>query len=233
MVPLKKAKIKVLDGANKKLNAFAIIGGGGIPCLFNPSDFSIERGVNYAEQRILGLDRPLLQFVGGNAEIMRFSLVFDTFSAGAGSLDAAAAASAAAPEMTKTDVRKYTDPLLKIANVDSNTHAPNKVEFVWGSICFKGYVRSVNQKFTLFNSLGVPVRATVDMELISNEKNNFVRNSPNRTKARTIKQGDMLYYFAYTEYGNCAEWRRIAEANGIDNPRLLKSGDNIIIPPIL
>ena len=85
----------------------------------------------------------------------------------------------------------------------------------------------------MFNMFGKPVRATVDITLISDKKDNNIRNSPDRTKSRTITDGDRLYTFAYAEYGDCGQWRRIAEANGIDNPRLLEAGKQIVIPPIL
>ena len=233
MLGMTKAKIKVLDGANQKLNAVALLGSSGIPCLFNPSDFTISRSVNYAEHSVPGLDKPLLQFVGGSADIMRFSVVFDTYGAGLAAQNKTAVASALLPDPAKIDVRKFTDPLMKISNVDSDTHAPNTVEFVWGSISFKGYVMSISQRFTMFAFDGKPVRAVVDIQLISDKKDNNVRNSPDRTKARTISDGDRLYAFAYAEYGDCGEWRRIARANDIDDPRRLDSGTDIVIPPIL
>ncbi len=233
MIGITKAKFKVLDGKNTLLNTKAVIGSDGIPCLFNPSEFTINRSVNYAQHKIPGLDRPLLQFINGEAEIMSFSLIFDTFSPGEEAMNKFAAASTIAPDLAKADVRQFTQPLMTIAQIDESTHAPNLVEFVWGTISFKGYIQSVSQRFTMFNSRGVPVRATVDISLISDKKDNNIRNSPDRTKARTISEGDRLYAFAYTEYGDCGEWRRIAEANGIDNPRKPEAGERIVIPPIL
>ena len=131
------------------------------------------------------------------------------------------------------DVRTFTEPLMKLTTVNSDTHAPSLVDFVWGSISFKGYINSISQRFTMFAFNGKPVRAVVDISLISDKKDNNVRNSPDRTKARTISEGDRLYAFAYAEYGDCSEWRRIAEANNIDDPRRLESGMDIIIPPVL
>ena len=233
MITVTKAKFKVLDGANKLLNTTAVVGSSGIPCLFNPSDFTINRAVNYAQHKVPGLDRPVLQFISGEAETMSFSLLFDTFSPGASAHEPKAVASTALPELAKVDVRTYTEPLMKLATVDEDTHAPNLVEFVWGSISFKGYIQSISQRFTMFNSIGKPVRATVDITLISDKKDNNIRNSPDRTKSRTVTDGDRLYTFAYAEYGTCTEWRRIAEANAIDNPRVLENGKQIVIPPIL
>lgn len=229
-----KAKIKVLDGANKRLNVVAAIAYvGSIPCLFNPTDFTIQRSVNYAQHKIPGIDRPVLQFVSGEAEIMSFSLLFDTYSMGEQSNQPIVFLSTISPDLLKQDVRMFTEPLMKLTTVNSDTHAPSLVEFVWGSISFKGYIMSISQRFTMFTIRGVPVRAVVDISLISDKTDNNVRNSPDRTKARTVSEGDRLYAFAFAEYGTCSEWRRIAQANGIENPRLLESGTDIVIPPIL
>lgn len=234
MLGMTKARFKVLDGSdNKSLSVSALVNGKGIPCVFNPDSFTIERSVNYAQHKIPGTDRPVLQFINGEAEIMSFSLLFDTYSAGPESMVPEVIASTAAPDAAKADVRMFTEPLMKLTMVNSDTHAPSLVEFVWGSISFKGYVQTISQRFTMFNMFGKPVRATVDITLISNKTDNNIRNSPDRTKARTISEGDRLYSFAYAEYDDCGEWRRIAEENNIDNPRKLESGKNIVIPPIL
>lgn len=235
MLGMTKAKIKVLDGMNNlTFNTYMFLtGAGNVPCVFNPSDFTIERSVNYAQHKIPGSDRPVLQFINGEAEIMRFSLLFDTYSAGIGSAEPLIVASTAGSDATKMDVRSFTEPLMKLTSVNDDTHAPSLVEFVWGSISFKGYIQSISQRFTMFNMFGTPVRATVEISLISNKTDNNIRNSPDRTKARKISEGDRLYAFAYDEYGDCAEWRRIADKNGIDNPRVLESGKDIVIPPIL
>lgn len=233
MIGMTKAKIKVLDGMNKILMATAYIGSDGVPCMFNPADFTIQRGVNYAQHKVPGLDRPILQYISGEADVMSFSLIFDMYSATPDTYRIDAAASGVMPDPAKLDVREYTDAFMKLTMVDSDTHAPNQIEFKWGAISFKGYVQSVSQKFTMFSMKGTPTRATVDLQLISVSEQNFVRNSPDRTKARTITESDRLYMFAYAEYGECGEWRRIAVENNIDNPRTLEPGTNIVIPPIL
>ena len=47
-----------------------------------------------------------------------------------------------------------------------------------------------------------------------------------------VKQGDTLSWIAGKEYGNPAEWRIIAEANGIDDPLNLTVGQELLIPPL-
>ncbi|KUO71052.1 MAG: hypothetical protein APF81_15385 [Desulfosporosinus sp. BRH_c37] len=203
-------------------------------CLFNPSEFQIERSANYVEHKVPGLDRPILQYISGEAETMTFSLFFDTFSSGAletGSFDLLL--NNTKPTLLKKDVAKITQDFYSMLDVDQNKHTPSEVTFKWGTTSFTGYVIRINQKFTMFSSKGVPLRATLEITLKSTKKDNNIRNSPDRTKQRIVKSDDRLYSFAYAEYGDCADWRRIAEGNGIDNPRRLKSGKSIVIPAII
>lgn len=229
-----KAKIKIVpDGSGLFKALVSSIFGESCKCLFNPSEFTIQRSVNYAEHKVPGLDRPILQFINGEAEVMRFSLFFDTYAAGTDTNDWKLALTTKLPTYFKTDVRKYTDPFYKLLDVDEDTHKPNMVEFEWGNIKFKGYITDIQEKFTMFSSQGKPLRATLDITIKSTKKDNNVRNSPDRTKHHVLESGDRLYAIAKEEYGSCAEWRRIAVANHIDNPRLLKSGESIVIPAIL
>ena len=71
---LKKATIKQIDPPSAEV----------ITVLFNPSEYTIESSVKYAEHNILGLDMPIAQFVNGNRETLRMTLFFDTYSSGLG-----------------------------------------------------------------------------------------------------------------------------------------------------
>jgi len=71
---LKKATIKQIDPPSLEE----------ITVLFNPSEYTIESSVKYAEHNVLGLDMPIAQFVNGNRETLKMNLFFDTYSAGLG-----------------------------------------------------------------------------------------------------------------------------------------------------
>ncbi len=219
-----KAQIKVSDSLTNSDD--------GIKCLFNPSDFTIERSVNYAEHKIPGKDRPIMQFVNGEAETMSFSLFFDTYMSTLESGNKSLSEKASKPITEKEDVREYTNPFYKLMDIDSDEHSPKIVTFVWGLIKFEGVVANISQKFTLFSPSGIPLRAVLTITLKSYAENNPVRNSPDRTKNRVVVEGEQLYSLAYREYGDCSMWRKIAEANSIDNPRRLRSGENISVPSI-
>ena len=45
--------------------------------------------------------------------------------------------------------------------------------------------------------------------------------------------GETLALIAHEEYDDAAEWRRIADANGILDPKDVKPGTVLTLPPIL
>jgi Contractile injection system tube protein len=45
--------------------------------MFNPTDYGIDRGANYAELDVPGLKTPVLQFVRGEAQTLSLSLFLD------------------------------------------------------------------------------------------------------------------------------------------------------------
>ncbi|MFB0563334.1 MAG: LysM peptidoglycan-binding domain-containing protein [Candidatus Lokiarchaeia archaeon] len=52
------------------------------------------------------------------------------------------------------------------------------------------------------------------------------------TKIVVVKSGDTLKRIAAKVYGDPNQWRRIAKANNIVNPRKLKPGTELVIPPL-
>jgi len=59
------------------------------------------------------------------------------------------------------------------------------------------------------------------------------KQSPDHAKVYTVQRGDTLQAIAYREYDNPSEWRRIAEANAVDDPLALEPGTRLLVPPIL
>ena len=205
---LQKAKIYQIDPPPTLLQS-------PITVLFNPSEYVIERTVNYAEHVIQGLDLPIAQFVNGSAERLTKNLLNDTYEEG--------------------DVTEYTSRIYALMDVAGDRHAPPLVEFRWGGLSFQGYVVSVRQEFLMFTFTGKPVRARLEVTFqrhISpqDQLTGEPRNSPDRTKYWTVQAGDTLTAIAAQEYGDPELWREIARVNRIDNPRLLKTGQVIKIP---
>ncbi|WP_028611982.1 CIS tube protein [Paenibacillus harenae] len=187
-----------------------------IDVLFNPTEYEMESGNQYSEKEVPGLQTPLSQYTGGDRTKLSLNLFFDTYEAG-------------------IDVRTHTSKIVGILDVDSDLHTPPTCKFIWGSLDFKGVITSISQKYTMFLESGVPVRASLTVSMLSSQTmkeqyQEIPRQSADRTKQKTVKQGDQLWSIAAGEYEDPGAWRHIAEANGIDNPRILTAGRSLTIP---
>ncbi len=207
-------------------------GGDKVACLFNPAEFSVESGNNFAEINIPGLAAPVYQFVRGNGKSISLELFFDTYEQG-------------------EDVRLHTDRITGwdsglmsselpngsrgLMDIDSELHAPPVCKFVWGAYVFQCIITSATKKFTMFNGDGIPMRATLSVTLkeyrdVDIQVKELDKHSADLTKSRTINQGDSLWAIAGKEYGIPADWRLIADANRIHTPWQLETGKTLMIP---
>lgn len=203
---LSKAKVIIIKGNAQET----------VDVLFNPNEYTLQSGNKYSWQTIPGLQSPIAQFISGDTTTLTMDLFFDTYEAG-------------------TDVRKYTSKISGLLDVDRDLHAPPTCRFVWGSLDFKGVAEKVTQRFTMFLDSGIPVRATLNvtfqgMQSMTEQYQNVPRQSADRTKQKMLRQDEQLWMLAAEEYEDPGEWRAIAEANGIDNPRKLPVGRKLIIP---
>src|SRR6516165_7549401 len=55
--------------------------GDAIPVMFNPSDYTLTRDINYAQAAVPGLSAPILQFVNGSVPALEMELFLDTYEA--------------------------------------------------------------------------------------------------------------------------------------------------------
>lgn len=194
-------------------------GGAPIVVRFNPTQYSLDHGNQIAEIGVPGLRAPILQYVRGNPRTLSMELLFDTYE-------------------ERKDVRKlYTDRIYALLQIERSTHAPPICTFKWSGFEFRCVLERVGGRFTLFLGDGTPVRATLNVsfkEYIPVDK--LVRDTPtesaDHTKTYTVKLGDTLTSIAAAEYGSPAQWRAIAAANRIDNPRTLTPGRVLVIPPL-
>lgn len=115
---------------------------------------------------------------------------------------------------------------------------PQILEFQWGSnqslSQFKGFLKSVSVKYTMFKPDGKPVRATANIALeevpSDPEKTNPTSGSLAGRRTHVITNGDSLHSIAYAEYGDPSLWRALAQFNGIDDPLRLKPGTRLMLP---
>lgn len=189
-----------------------------IPVRFNPSEYNLDNSTTYGKQSLPGLTSPISQFVSGDAETLSMELLFDTYD-------------------EKADVRAFTFQLDDLLEVDGEGHEPPVCRFVWGTFEFKGVLERVSKRFTMFLENGIPVRARVNVTFREyttpgEQTLEIPRLSADKTKIREVTEGDTLWLIASKEYGDPEMWRPIAEENGVDNPRALRPGTELVIPPL-
>ena len=202
--------------------------------LFNPAEYSIEKGNTFQSTSLPGLSTPVTQFVTGNADTLTMDLYFDTYTK-----------SSRHPKVVqREDVRNYTRKITNLMEIDPTLHAPPIVEFTWGppigtpkSEQFKAIIERVSQKFTYFLDDGTPVRATLSVTFkeyrtVKDQLKHLKCESADRTKLREFKEGDSLWLLASKEYNDPQQWKVIADHNQLDNPRLIAPGSLLELPPL-
>jgi LysM repeat protein len=188
-----------------------------IPLCFNPTELQVGKQNTFAEVGIPGLMAPPIQYVRGASEKLSFDAIVDT-----------------SDEMV--DVRKkYVDEIRKLLDIDGSIHAPPVVKFVWENFEFVGVLESLNVSYTLFSEAGKPVRAKLGIALkqyttIEEQVALAKKQSPDVEKTYVVRRGDTLSGIAEKAYADPAQWRVIAGANRIDDPRVLEPGAVLTIP---
>jgi nucleoid-associated protein YgaU len=207
---------------------------------YNPTELAFQKGVQVAEIAIPGLDTPLLQFVRGQNETLTMDLFFDRTEEG-GTGDSA------------KSVTEWTDLIYQLVKIEPATHAPPICRFSWGDKFpgsgvsekvgnqkrdwFRCIVESVRHKYTLFSTKGVALRATLTVTLreyktLDDQLSQLGLNSPDKTQVRVLAGGETLSSIAGEHYRKPSEWRRIADANRIEDPRRLAPGTFLTLPPV-
>jgi nucleoid-associated protein YgaU len=212
---LNKLKIKNLDNKDE------------FEVLFNPSEYTIEDASKWQEQTG-NRRRPELQYTGGDRRRLAMDLFFDTYE-------------------KQEDVRVHTSKLAKLLAVTTddknNGKRPPTLQLTWGpefteaGFPFKCVLESLKQQFTLFMGTGMPVRAKCSVsfkeyELPVDEQQREPRRRSFPVTTYTVREGDTLSSIATAVWKDPLKWRVIADANGLDNPRMVRPGQSLIIPAI-
>jgi len=202
-------------------------------CLFNPTEYSFTMGNNWTPKRANGREMSFLEYTGGDNSTLTLDLFFDTVEP------------RSVNGHTNADVTGYVKTLQSfmtpsVGSPGTKNKRPPYLLFQWGKEhSFTSVLRSMSVRYTLFNQGGDPIRCTANVTLVSIEtdspdnqkKTNPTSYSEAGRKRREVMPQDTLALIAYQEYGNPNHWRRIAEANGIENPLDLRPGQVLAIPP--
>ena len=205
---------------------------------FNPAEYNLSDSANYSEKSIPGTPGPITQFVSGASSTLTLSLLFDTYDTPENGVRVPSGKGLDDMKNHKpTDVSLLTRKVAALTGIVGNLHRPPTVTFAWGALHFKGVVTDLKQTFTMFMPDGMPVRARVELTLksitdIASKKRESPFESPDRTKFRTIHQGEHLWNYAAQEYGDPEQWRVIARENALMDPLEVWAGQAIKLPAL-
>lgn len=186
-----------------------------ITAQFNPTGIRRQKGVNWAEVRIPGLNFPKLHFVAGNAREIPLTLEFDSEG--------------------QEDVSSIAQGFERLVAIDRRTGAPPLTRFVWGPQAFEAVVTDLAVEYDDFTEDGTPTSCTVNLTLKEYQEAEVIVQTSTRAEAEptqyTVRQGDTLSSIAQTVYGDSSKWRQIASANSIADPRRIRPGTALVLPP--
>jgi len=182
---------------------------------------------------------PAVQFVGAGTTKLAVTLWFDASAP----LDAEMLPEAERGAGKVDDVRKLTEQVAWFItpqpdNADPNRYLPPAVSFNWGSFQFNGIVESLEENLEFFSPEGKPLRASLVLSLSQpritayryNQSGNSAGNpggsAPGTRPLTGAPAGASLQALAAAA-GRADDWKNIAAANGIEDPRRLAAGQMI------
>src|SRR5262249_37896057 len=130
---------------------------------------------------------------------------------------------------------KQTAAVMQLARIDSELHRPPVCRLKWGTTTlFSGVLQSSTRTYTLFLPDGTPVRATMECTFmeIADSSAKVELHSSDVAKSYVVRPGDTLMAIAAACFGDGSQWRRIADENGIEDPRALVPGRTLAIPKL-
>ncbi|MEW6582085.1 MAG: LysM peptidoglycan-binding domain-containing protein [Actinomycetota bacterium] len=225
-----------------------IEGGQTIDCWFNPKEYTVTKQNQWKIEPVTGTSLPTAQFGGGQGQKLTLDLLFDASDKPNGDV------------RTITDALFESMEAQSRFATGNNSARPPTIEFQWGmTSTFKAVADSLSIQFLMFRPDGVPVRAQAKLSLIQvagavgKAKARPASGSPAGTGAprpgnppgtnpttrgiaglssHVVRDGDTLQGIAYASYGDPTLWRRIAVANGVDDPMKLRRGTILSIPTL-
>lgn len=224
--------------------------------MYNPTTYSLSVSNYWLVEKHSNPDGKTEVFRGNKPDKVTFEFLFDATGAsppgedkpGLGSsankslIDRKGAVSAL--ELIKgsssTAGQQHVDIAIKeffklTTHTDGSTHLPSYLQLNWGNFEFRGVLDTATTNYKLFNSSGLPIRATVNATFAENvtkkeQQTEKGQTSPDITHVRSVEEGDTLPMLANRIYGDSSYYLEIARINQLTNFRNIKKGKKIILP---
>lgn len=214
---LEKATLRVVEGDPTQTS---------LRFIYNPKEFTTQKSSSWNRPTTSGARSATPpQFAGAGPQTVSMEIMLDAWED--------EAADVVAKVQTLLEWLKPTS-----GSIQRRRPSPPVLSFEWGSsralADFRGYLKQVTAKYTVFKPDGTPLRATCTIQL---EEIPQIPSGTNPTSgardsrwSRTLAEGDTLQSVAWHEYRDAALWRGLAVFNGIDDPFRVPPGTRILVP---
>jgi hypothetical protein len=193
---------------------------------FNPESLKVSLTNQIAQPQGAGNQKEpaAMQFVGAGSSKLTLQLWFDVNGL-------------FHDEIRKTDdVRKLTEKVayfITPREVKPSQYAAPAVRFEWGTFQFDGIIESMEESLEMFSSDGKPQRASVSLAMSQQRITKYAfapggsspgaaPSTPGTQPLTPASEGSTIQTMAAAQ--GLDDWQSIAQANGIENPRLLLPG---------
>ncbi|XXY49190.1 hypothetical protein WME91_55195 [Sorangium sp. So ce269] len=220
---LEKLKIKAFKDAARRQPSAAPF-----EAMFNPASFSDSYAITWGARQGVGTSGPQLSYSGSKPRALTLTLVVD--GTGVESIGLLAPMRKSVKDRVKT----FLDVTFRYNGV---IHEPNYLLVEWGSLIFSCRLSAAEIKYTAFERDGTPLRAELQVTLISDKAakaraREEGKTSPDLTHSRIVRSGDTLPLLTRDIYGSSAAYLDVARWNRLDNFRSLIPGQQILFPPL-
>jgi nucleoid-associated protein YgaU len=219
---------------------------GRIVALFNPNQLSYSKALSWDVVKTSIRDKitefQKVEYKTSEPTKLSVNLFFDTYEGDPNGNPLLRRLIRAMPDAlappNAVSVIPYTDEVARLARFDRDLHRPPVCRLQWGDfVVFQGVLTDLSQEFSMFLANGAPVRANLRCGFMQYDPKEYgIRrgelHSADVAKKYTVRPGDTLSSIAADLLDDASQWRAIAQANQIDNPRRLTPGLVLIIPPL-
>ncbi|MGH3703570.1 MAG: hypothetical protein ACRDT9_02970 [Agromyces sp.] len=189
--------------------------------LVNPAQLAQSRKNLYSSTSPIGASAPHQQYSGSEPESVTLDLFFD----GTGVVAGAAA------------MQARLLALFALMKYQSDIHSPYYLRALWGAFVLQCVMTQADVTYTLFDRLGLPLRATVKVtlqEIVAprTREAQEKKNSPDLYQTWVVMDDESLDRIANEVYGDPGLWRELAAANELPTGLRPPAGTRLLLPPL-
>ena len=201
------------------------------PVMYNPENFTKNVRTVLRPRRVTGDTGEEQEYGGNAADSVSFEFLFDATGGSVNSINGEVAKALGGVD---AEIELF---LFLTSARDPLSHQSRKLTLVWGTFIFDCRLESASINYTLFSSIGRPIRAKVNatfkgdrLRLLQAAFDKLF--SADLTHVHIVKSGETLPLIAKNIYDDPLLYIEIARINNLKNFRSIKPGMELILPPV-